>query len=189
MVDIIHKHKITPKGILTYKEEESRQIFTSGNACFLRNWPYVWVLAQSKEKGSKVVGKVGIAPLPRFLGGRHASCLGGWNLAISKFSRHPKEAWKFIEFMTSYESQKYYSIKGGRLPTRKALYKDKDVLKKSPYYAEMYNVFINALPRPVNPNYSQISDILQVELHQALTQKKSPEQALKDAEKKIKKLL
>lgn len=179
--DIIHTHKIAPQGVLTYQEEESRQLFTSGQAAFLRNWPYVWTLAQDKEK-SKVAGLVGIAPLPGTSKSAGASTLGGWNLAISKFSPNPKKAWKFIEFLTCPEAQKMYAIQGGRLPTRKSVYKDKDVLSFAPYYRSFYSVFINARPRPATPSYSQMSDVLQIELHKALTNQQSIDETLKNVQ-------
>ncbi|MDI6641284.1 MAG: ABC transporter substrate-binding protein [Elusimicrobiota bacterium] len=185
IVDIIVKHKIAPESVVTYKEEESREVFTSGNAVFLRNWPYVWALAQK----SIVQNKVGIAPLPHFPGGKSSACLGGWNLAISKFSKNKDVALKFVKFMTSFEAQKIYAIKGGRLPTRKAVYIDKEVNKFAPYYKELYRCFISARPRPVSPNYSKISDILQIEIHKALTQKKTAKDSLKAAKEQIKKIL
>src|SRR5687768_1961308 len=53
---------ITPRGVLNYAEEDARGVFQSGNAVFMRNWPYAWSLAQSGD--SPVRGMVGIAPLP-----------------------------------------------------------------------------------------------------------------------------
>ncbi|MFH1238945.1 MAG: extracellular solute-binding protein, partial [bacterium] len=35
---------------------------------------------------------------------------GGSNLAITSFSRHPQEAWEFIKFLVSYESQASYPL-------------------------------------------------------------------------------
>lgn len=185
MVDIIHKYKIAPGGVITYKEEESRQIFTSGKAVFHRNWPYVWAIAQNEAKGSMVKDKVGIIPMVHNVGCKSSSVLGGWNLAISKYSKNKQAAWKFIEFLSSYEAQKLYAIKGGRLPTRKDVYQDEEVLRFAPHYRDFYQVFISARPRPVSPYYSQISDLLQIELHQALTLRKTAEEALIDASKKI----
>ncbi|MBN1621413.1 MAG: ABC transporter substrate-binding protein [Endomicrobiales bacterium] len=188
LYDIIHTYKITPEGVLTYQEEESRQVFTSGQAAFLRNWPYAWALGQD-ETVSKVTGLIGIAPLPGKTKGQGASCLGGWNLAISRFSKHPKEAWKFVEFMTSPEVQMIYAVKGGRLPTRKSIYQDKDILDFAPHYRDFYKVFVNARPRPRTPLYSQISDILQIELHKALTNQQSIDDALENSNRKINTLL
>jgi multiple sugar transport system substrate-binding protein len=189
MVDLIHRHRLTPEGVTTYKEEDSRQLFTEGRAAFMRNWPYAWALAQSTEKGSKVVGKVGIAPLPYPSGGTPAACLGGWNLAVSKFSEHPSEAVEFVKFLTSYEIQKVFAIEGGRLPTNKNLYSDEDVLERNPHYADLYQAFINALPRPVTPFYSKLSDVLQIEIHRAIIGSKSPRQALEAAKEEIETIL
>lgn len=189
MESLIHRHRVVPEGITTYKEEEARQLFTEGRAAFMRNWPYAWALSQSEGKGSKVAGKVGISPLPHPSNGIPAACLGGWNLAVSKFSKHPLEAVEFIKFMTSYETQKIFAIKGGRLPTRKKLYLDKEVLEINPHYRNLYEAFINALPRPVTPYYSKLSDILQIEVHQALIGTKTPEEALKSAKIEIEKIL
>jgi multiple sugar transport system substrate-binding protein len=189
MADMIHKHKIVPSGITTYQEEESREVFTSGNACFHRNWPYVWAIVQDEAKKSKVENKIGVVPLPHFPGGRSSACLGGWNLAISEYSKNKDTAWKFIEFMTSYEAQKIYAIKGGRLPTREKVYRDSEVLKFAPHYEQLYRCFITARPRPISPDYSKISDTLQVELHKALTLRKSPQQALDYAKTQIEKIL
>jgi trehalose/maltose transport system substrate-binding protein len=53
---------IAPEGVLSYMEEESRGVFQSGNAVFMRNWPYAWALAQAED--SPIRGKVGTAALP-----------------------------------------------------------------------------------------------------------------------------
>ncbi|KEZ66055.1 hypothetical protein C1E_0220220, partial [Pseudomonas amygdali pv. tabaci str. ATCC 11528] len=68
--------EISPPGVLNYTEEEGRGVFQSGNALFMRNWPYVWALVQSKD--SAIKDKVGVAPLPSGgANGTHASTLGG----------------------------------------------------------------------------------------------------------------
>ncbi|AGB41487.1 ABC-type sugar transport system, periplasmic component [Halobacteroides halobius DSM 5150] len=180
--------KVTPPGITTFMEESSRRPFTEGKAVFNRNWPYVWSIAQSK--GSPVKGKVGIAPMPRGpQGDSGAATLGGWNLAINKYSEHKEAAVKFVKFMTSYKMQAFNAIKSSRIPTRKAVYHDKEVLEVNPYYKDMYNVFINAKPRPVTPMYPQISDVIQVEVHKVINGMKSADKALETMQKKIEKLM
>ncbi|MEG3978986.1 extracellular solute-binding protein, partial [Microcoleus sp. herbarium8] len=52
---------ISPPGVTTYGEEETRLLFQNGKALFLRNWPYVWKLANAE--GSKVRGKIAIEPM------------------------------------------------------------------------------------------------------------------------------
>jgi multiple sugar transport system substrate-binding protein len=189
MRDLIHRFRVVPEGVTTYKEEDSRQLFTEGKAAFMRNWPYAWALAQNEEKGSKVAGKVGICPLPHPPDGVHAACLGGWNLAVSRFSEHPSEAMEFIKFLTSYKIQKAFAVRGGRLPTRKRLYRDEEIVGVSPHYGDLYQAFINARPRPVTPYYSKLSDILQIEVHQALIGAKEPHEALRSAKTKIEEFL
>ena len=44
--------KITPKGALDYMEEESRAVFQNGDALFMRNWPYAYVLAQDSSSAA-----------------------------------------------------------------------------------------------------------------------------------------
>ena len=42
--------EITPEGVLNYAEEESRGVFQSGNAVFMRNWPYAWALGNARRQ-------------------------------------------------------------------------------------------------------------------------------------------
>ncbi len=184
LINFIQVEGIIPRGVLTYQEEESRHVFQDGRAIFLRNWPYVWELANNPATGSNVAGKIGIAPVPGKEPDKQAATLGGWNLGISSFSEHPEESWKLIRFFMEYEQIKQFSIEGGRLPTRISLYEDPDILERSPYFKDLYEVFINARPRPVTPHYSQISDIMQVNIHRALLGRLSVREALEriDAE-------
>ena len=68
--------KISPAGVLNYAEEEARGVFQSGNAVFMRNWPYAWNIFQRDE--SAVKDKIGIIAMPHFPAGEPASTLGGW---------------------------------------------------------------------------------------------------------------
>lgn len=162
----------SPRGVLTYKEEEGRQFFTQGKAVFMRNWPYAWALAQDTSKGSRVAGKVGLAPLPHLPGQQSSACLGGWNLAVSRHSKYPDEAAALVKFLTSSSSQKLFALNGGRLPTRKSVYEDTAVIGAFPHYRQFYLSFVNARPRPVRPDYPRLSDDLQIELHKILLGKK-----------------
>ncbi len=158
---------ISPASVLTYKEEESRRLFTEGQALFLRNWPYVWSIAEDEE--SSVAGAVGIAPLPHAEGERSYSTIGGWNIAVSTYSRHPEEAFEFLAFITGERSLSLRAIEGGYLPTRKSTYDDPDVLAANPHYGGFFDVFQNTRNRPRTPHYPIASDIIQENVHRALT--------------------
>ena len=152
--------EISQRGVLAYQEPDSLALFTQGRALFHRNWPYAWEAA-SDARSSKVAGRVGIAALPVFPGGSKVATLGGWQLGISRFSRKPELAWKFISFMTNAEMQKRIALATGRAPARKALYQDAEILKKNPQFKSQFDTFIQAVPRPRTPVYVPLSNIMQ----------------------------
>jgi multiple sugar transport system substrate-binding protein len=158
---------ITPEGVLTYKEEDSRRLFTEGQALFLRNWPYVWSMVEGEE--SKIKGAGGIAPLPHAEGQTGYSTIGGWNVALSSYSEHPEEALDFLLFITGERSLKLRAIEGGYLPTRRATYSDPDVLAANPHFASFFEVFQNTRTRPRSPHYPRMSDAIQENVHRVLT--------------------
>lgn len=97
---------ISPEGNLAYQEEESRGVWQLGNAVFMRNWPYAYQLGNGDD--SAVKGLFDVAPLPKGdgEGARSAATLGGWNVAVSKYSPDPEEAIKLAMYLSSSEVQK-----------------------------------------------------------------------------------
>ncbi len=152
--------EISHRGVLTYEEPESLALFIQGHAIFHRNWPYAWKIANDPET-SKIAGKVGMMALPSFTGGKGVAALGGWQLGISRFSTHPELAWRFIEFMTGSEMQKRIALAAGRAPTRRALYDDAALLSAIPQLRSLLRIFEHAVPRPITPVYSPLSNIMQ----------------------------
>ncbi len=78
---------VSPSAVSTFQEPQALSVFTNGNAAFLRNWDYAY--AASQASGSKVIGKVGVAPMPTFAGKTAPgySNIGGWNLYINPHSQ------------------------------------------------------------------------------------------------------
>ncbi|NLJ25557.1 MAG: ABC transporter substrate-binding protein [Firmicutes bacterium] len=175
--DLVHKHKITPPAVTTWKEAESQAIFVEGKSVFHRGWPSVYTYAQNPAT-SKIVGKVGIVPMVHAPGEQSAATLGTWNLSISRFSKHPKEAWEVVKFMTSHEAQKIKAIMGGNPPARRSVYTDAEVLEMYPHFQQFYDVFMGALPRPVTPAYPQMSvEAIQPQIAAVLAGTKTGEEA------------
>lgn len=187
MIDMINKYQVTMPGILSMDLEEGRVVFTEGNAVFHRNWLYVWDVSQ--QEGSKVKGKVIFSKLPHFPGGKSASTLGGWNYAISAYSKHKEEAKRFIKFAGGYEGQKIISLNNPYPPAIIDLYKDPDILKKYPHYPEFLEAAFTTIPRPKTARLQELSEALQVELHSAFQGQKSAEQAIADLAKTIEEIV
>jgi len=183
MVDLVNKYKITQTGVLSMSLDEGRTIFTEGHAVFHRNWNYVWNMAQGED--SKIAGKIGVDAIPRFPGGEHVTCLGGWSHSVNNFSEHKDEAAKFAVFMSSWEVQKYRALNGLRTPTILKLLSDPDVVAKHPVYPRLMEIAYGARARPKTPFYTQVSDIIQKEMHEALLQRKSAKEALDAAAEEI----
>ncbi|MBZ9822459.1 ABC transporter substrate-binding protein [Mesorhizobium sp. CA4] len=137
---------IAPPGVLAYQEEETRGVWQTGNAVFMRNWPYAYALGNSEN--SPIKGKFDVAPLPAGEGGRPVATLGGWNLAVSRYSKHPGEAIELVKFIASREMQKYRTLRTSNLPTIPALYDDPDVARQQPIVPRWKEIFLNAQPRP-----------------------------------------
>ena len=181
---------ISPKSVLNYTEEESRALFQTGNAVFLRNWPYVWNLAQTHD--SPIKGKVGVAPLPRANAKQaNAATLGGWGLAVSKYSKHPAVAADLVKFLSSHEEQKRRAITGGYHPTRTALYADMEILRQFPLMASLKPIFLQGVARPSGVtlrHYSKVSHFFYNAVHQVLQGQMSAEKALPKLAAKLRRL-
>ena len=163
---------ISPEGNLAYQEEESRGVWQLGNSVFMRNWPYAYALGNGDD--SAVKGKFDVAPLPAGdgEGAGSAATLGGWNVAVSKYSPDPEEAIKLALFLSSSEVQKERAINQSNLPTIPALYEDADVLGASPFMANWKAIFEQAVPRPSAPTkikYNEVSSLFWSAVHNTLS--------------------
>ena len=178
---------ISPEGVLNYEEEGARGVFQSGNAVFMRNWPYAWALANSPD--SPIKDKVGVVALPKGgADGKSTGTLGGWNLAVSKYSTHPKEAASLVAYLTSAEEQKRRAIEGSFNPTIASLYKDPDILKANPFFGTLLDTFTNAVARPAKvtgSKYSRVSSDFRNAVHNVLVKPDTAEKALGDLQKKL----
>jgi len=165
-------NNISPPGVLAYQEEESRGVWQTGNAVFMRNWPYAYSLGNSGD--SAVKGKFDVVPLPAGTGdgARSAATLGGWNLAVSKYSKNPDAAIALVKFLGSKDGQKYEAINASHLPTIQALYDDADIAKAQPIIPRWKEVFLNAVPRPSAPTkvkYNELSNQFWTAVHKTLS--------------------
>ncbi|MFP4124965.1 MAG: ABC transporter substrate-binding protein, partial [Coleofasciculus sp.] len=179
---------ISPPGVTTYTEEETRLLFQNGKTVFLRNWPYVYDLASQPEE-SDIAGEFAIKPMVHQPSHSSGACQGGWGLGISKLTKHPDEAWKVIEFFNRPDVQKRFSLATGYAPALKSLYTDSELVAKYSYFPQLLEVLEKAVLRPPIAQYAQTSDILQRYLSAAITKTMTPEQAMNRAAQETRRLL
>lgn len=164
---------ISPEGSLGYGEEDTRGIWQKGNAVFMRNWPYAYTLGNGAD--SAVKGKFDAVALPSGgEGGQSAATLGGWNVAVSKYSKHQEAAISLALYLSGPEAQKINAVVGSHLPTLQALYDDAEIKEKQPIIPQWKEVFLNAVPRPSAPTkgkYNEVSSKFWSAVHDTLSGK------------------
>jgi multiple sugar transport system substrate-binding protein len=140
-------------GFNTMMEEEARNEFQSGNAVFMRNWPYAYSLGQDEDE-SEVAGNFDIAPLPTFTGDGTISALGGFNNAVSAFSSNVDAAIDFVVWASTNEEVQTMLAEDSLPPTLASVYDD---LQDDPVMALLGEVLADAKPRPPAPDWNSIS--------------------------------
>jgi trehalose/maltose transport system substrate-binding protein len=178
---------VVPRGALSYDEEGARGAFQSGNAVFMRNWPYAWALANSKD--SPVKDKVGVMALPKGgADGKSTGTLGGWQLGVPKYSKNQALAVDLVKYLTSREEQKRRALVGSFNPTIMSLYEDEELLKANPFFRSLYSTFTNAVPRPTitGSKYNQVSTEFRNSVYATLSGKGKAAANLAKAEAKLK---
>jgi trehalose/maltose transport system substrate-binding protein len=181
---------VTPRAVASYDVSESIAAFLSGDAAFCRNWPFMYGLAGDPEMSKIKPEQVGVSQLPVGVGqGQKSSCLGGWNMLIGTSSKMQDEAWEFIEFMTSEESQKMQTLSASTLPTLDTLYDDRQILEEVPVVALSKEALQNARPRPISPYYSQMSRTMAEQFNKVLTGATSPEVAVETLQSELQQII
>jgi trehalose/maltose transport system substrate-binding protein len=154
---------VSPGGVLAYQEQVTRGVLQTGNAAFMRNWPYADRLCNGDDSGddSAVKGLFDVTTLPTE-GDKptSAATLGGWNVAVSKYSKHQAAAVSFALCLAGLKAQKYRARTEQNLPTIISLYDDAYIAPAQPNILQWKDVFFQVVPRPSTPtqgNYNEVS--------------------------------
>lgn len=176
---------ISPPGVTTYAEEETRRLFQNTDTVFLRNWPYVYPLAQDSE----ISGQFAIKPMVHEPQDSSGACQGGWGLGMVATTSHPDEAWEVIQYFSQPDVQRQFFLETGYVPARKSLFTDPELVAQYSYYPDLLNVVENSALRPPIAQYAQASDILQRYLSAVITGEMTPEAAMTAAARETRSVL
>lgn len=158
--------------------------FKAGQVAFAINWGFAWDRFKD-DADSQVKGKVGVMPLPAMAGGKSATCVGGWQWAVSAFSKSKAEAAKLVQFLASPASSKLLAVEGSLLPTVQSVYTDADVTKAVPWFKDAANVVIAGQARPISPRYGEVSDVVRTNTSAILARVKTPAEGVAEIEGKL----
>ena len=128
-------------------------------------------------------------PLPAMAGGKSATCVGGWQWAVSAFSKNKAAAAKLVQFMASPESSKFLAAEGSLLPTYQSVYTDADVVKAVPWFKNASEVVVAGRSRPQSKDYGQVSDIIRTTTSAVLARTKTPEEGAAEIESRLQRVM
>ncbi|MFP3938736.1 MAG: ABC transporter substrate-binding protein [Thermoanaerobaculia bacterium] len=153
-----------PPNLATTREDEARLAFEAGDSAFMLNYPFVWPSA--RENAPEISRVMGWAPWPRVDPERPARvAVGGLNLGIGAFSRHPELAAEAAACLRSDAHQLRAALEGGLFPTTAALYEGPELSAELPFLETFLETLRHATERPETPAYADLSLAIQRTLH------------------------
>jgi len=179
---------ITKRNVSEVATDDTRKEFQAGRVVFGINWGYAWNHFQS-GLGTNVAGKVGVTTLPAMPGGKTVTCGGGWSWAVSAFSRNKVETAKLVRHLTSPVVAQQLAVRASLHPAIASVYRDAEVLKTVPWFADALPIIETAHARPVTAMYRPISDALRINFNTVMAGVRTPDEALNEIEHRIKRAL
>jgi multiple sugar transport system substrate-binding protein len=175
---------VIKKNVAEVKTPDTVNEFKAGQVVFAINWGFAWDRFQV-DPDSQVKGKVGVMPLPAMAGGKSATCVGGWQWAVSAFSKNKAAAANLVKFMSSPDSSKFLAVEGSLLPVYASVYTDADVVKAVPWFKDAAPVVTAGRSRPLSKDYGQVSDVIRTTTSAVLARTKKPEEGVAEIESRL----
>lgn len=140
-------------------EDQNRLAMENGSAAFEINYPFVYPSMQANKPNLAKVFKYTQYPRVNADEPSHVT-IGGIDLAISKFSKHPDMAFQAALCLRNRDNQLLAATEGGLPPTLESLYSDPAMAKSYPFHAEILTALQNASVRPKTPAYQNVSIVI-----------------------------
>ena len=145
---------IAPRGVTAYQDEDARNVFQRGDAAFTRQWSH----AYATMANSGVRGRYIAAPLPAAPGYKPVGAVGGWQLAVSQYSKDQDPAIELVRYLTSPEVQTWRAVVGGFVPTIPAVAEHPVVITAQPFLDDLGDVVRVMRPsRSTGARYTEVS--------------------------------
>ena len=168
--------KAAPVNLTTSTEDTARAGFEGpsddpkgpqSDTSFMINYPYVYPSAKANRPHT-VFPHIAAAKYPQVDPTKPSKPpIGGINIGISAYSKHPNEAFAAARCLVKPENQLEVATLGGLPPVRSDLYDRPAIEKIYPGFAKLIRTSIeDAAPRPsVSPAYQDLSLAIQRALH------------------------
>jgi multiple sugar transport system substrate-binding protein len=179
---------VMKKNIAEVKTPDTVNEFKAGQVIFAINWGFAWDRFKD-DKDSSVQGKVGVMPLPAMAGGQSATCVGGWQWAVSAFSKNKQASANLVKFMASPEASKFLAAEGSLLPTYASVYTDPTVTKNVPWFQDAAKVVVAGKSRPMSKEYGQVSDTIRTTTSAILARTKTPAEGVDEIESRLRRVM
>ncbi len=137
--------------------------FSKGTVAMVPHWTSVWGSFKQSQVLQPLNEKVGVAVMP----GAHA--VGGiWGLGINRVTKHPVEAFKFLQWATNSQNDKQKFVNFGIPPARISSLRDPEIRTADPrvpalletYPAQGYRPRIHVEPQLEEVTVEALSQIL-----------------------------
>ncbi|MEV6692236.1 ABC transporter substrate-binding protein [Micromonospora sp. NPDC051196] len=139
-------------------EDPVRLEFQSGSGAFQVNWPFVYPAMQ--EANPQLAEQVGWARVPGVDADTPSRVtIGGVNLAVSRYSKHPQESFDAAKCLRNAENQKFSAINDGVPPTIESVYDDPEMDEAYPMKETILEQLRDPAVRPLTPAYQSISTV------------------------------
>jgi multiple sugar transport system substrate-binding protein len=170
----------TPQEALSWKEEDSNIRFVSGQTLFYsgRQDLLFWLDDPAR---SQIAGKWGFVQNPAQPGGRHSGFTEFWAFSLSAASDNLDEAIKALNIWADTPVAVDINLGWGPIQGNQEVYADPKVLENNKYLPLIQEIAKSALAPLPSANYGEVVDLLQAEIHSALSGTKTAQQALDDA--------
>jgi multiple sugar transport system substrate-binding protein len=155
MQQLAHSKAADPS-LSVQMEDQNRLAMEAGTAAFELNYPFVY--PSMKTDQPKLFKSFKWAPYPGVNPGQPAKVtLGGIDLAVSAYSKHPDLAFQASLCLRNAAHQKIAAIEGGLPPTLSSVYDDPSLQKDYPFRALIKTQIENGSVRPKTAVYQSLS--------------------------------